>query len=51
MISGYARHGHGDNASRLFTRMKLNGQLLDHITLVGVLSACSHIGLVDEGFE
>ncbi|KAJ6878092.1 hypothetical protein NC651_030745 [Populus alba x Populus x berolinensis] len=51
MISGYARHGHGDNALRLFTRMKLSDQLPDHITFVGVLSACSHIGLVDEGFE
>ena len=46
MISGY-----GDNASRLFTRMKLCGQLPYHITLVGVLASCSHIGLVDEGFE
>jgi pentatricopeptide repeat protein len=52
MISGYARHGHGDNALRLFTRMKLSGQLPDHLTPVGVLSSCSHnIGLVDEGFE
>lgn len=51
MISGYARHGHGDNALRLFTRMKLSGQLPDHITFVGVLTACSHIGLVDKGFE
>jgi pentatricopeptide repeat protein len=51
MISGYARHGYGDNALRLFTRMKLSGQLPDHITFVGELSAYSHIGLVDEGFE
>ena len=51
MISGYARHGHGYNALRLFTRMKLSGQLPDHITFVGELSAYSHIGLVDEGFE
>ncbi|KAJ6878095.1 pentatricopeptide repeat-containing protein [Populus alba x Populus x berolinensis] len=43
--------GYGDDASRLFTRMKLSAQLPDHITLVVVLSACSHIGLVDEGFE
>ncbi|CAK7322466.1 unnamed protein product [Dovyalis caffra] len=51
MISGYARHGHGDNALRLFTQMKFSGQLPDHVTFVGVLSACSHVGLVDEGFE
>lgn len=51
MISGYARHGHGDKALKLFSKMKLHGQQPDHVTFVGVLSACSHVGLVDEGFE
>lgn len=51
MISGYARHGHGSEALKLFTQMKLGNQLPDHVTFVGVLSACSHVGLVDEGFE
>eukprot|EP00257_Ricinus_communis_P021916 XP_015581498.1 putative pentatricopeptide repeat-containing protein At5g09950 [Ricinus communis] len=51
MISGYARHGRGDVALQLFTQMKLDGQLPDHVTFVGVLSACSHVGLVDEGFK
>ncbi|XP_031264835.1 putative pentatricopeptide repeat-containing protein At5g09950 [Pistacia vera] len=51
MISGYARHGHGDKALSLFSQMKLNGPLPDHVTFVGVLSACSHAGLVDEGFK
>ncbi|XVF21152.1 hypothetical protein REPUB_Repub12eG0066000 [Reevesia pubescens] len=51
MISGYARHGYGDKALKLFTHMKLDGQLPDHVTFVGVLSACSHVGLVDEGFS
>lgn len=51
MISGYARHGYWDKALELFTRMKLDGQLPDHVTFVGVLSACSHVGLVDEGFK
>ncbi|WRX08837.1 Pentatricopeptide repeat - like 10 [Theobroma cacao] len=50
MISGYARHGHGEKALKLFTHMKLDGLLPDHVTFVGVLSACSHVGLVDEGF-
>ncbi|XWS75887.1 hypothetical protein CRYUN_Cryun01aG0130100 [Craigia yunnanensis] len=31
--------------------MKLDGQLPDHVTFVGVLSACSLVGLVDEGFS
>ncbi|XP_024968062.1 putative pentatricopeptide repeat-containing protein At5g09950 [Cynara cardunculus var. scolymus] len=51
MISGYARHGHGDKSLETFTKMKLQGQLPDHVTFVGVLSACSHIGLVDQGFD
>lgn len=51
MISGYARHGHGDTALRLFSQMKINGPLPDHVTFVGILSACSHAGLVDEGFK
>ncbi|KAF4401501.1 hypothetical protein G4B88_001695 [Cannabis sativa] len=51
MISGYARHGHGDKALKLFIQMKLHDQLPDHVTFVGVLSACSHVGLVDEGFK
>ncbi|XWS31082.1 hypothetical protein CRYUN_Cryun23aG0046800 [Craigia yunnanensis] len=51
MIPGYARHGHGDKALKLFKHMKLDGQLPDHVTFVGVLSACSHVELVDEGFS
>ncbi|KAI4305633.1 hypothetical protein L6164_028989 [Bauhinia variegata] len=51
MISGYARHGHGEKALELFKRMKQHGQSPDHVTFVGVLSACSHVGLIDEGFE
>ncbi|XWS36689.1 hypothetical protein CRYUN_Cryun20dG0107000 [Craigia yunnanensis] len=51
MISGYARHGHGDKALKLFSHMKLDGQLPDHVTFVAVLSAGSHVGLVDEGFS
>lgn len=51
MISGFARHGHGEKALKLFTRMKEAGQPPDHVTFVGVLSACSHVGFVEEGFE
>lgn len=51
MISGYARHGHGHKALELFSQMKLHGQPPDHVTFVGVLSACSHVGLMDEGFK
>ncbi|KAG2290264.1 hypothetical protein Bca52824_049868 [Brassica carinata] len=52
MISGYARHGQGEEALKLFENMKLDGQTPpDHVTFVGVLSACSHAGLVKEGFK
>lgn len=51
MISGFARHGLGEKALELFTAMKLSGHAPDHVTFVGVLSACSHVGLVDEGFR
>ncbi|TXG55532.1 hypothetical protein EZV62_020788 [Acer yangbiense] len=49
MILGYACHGHGDKALRLFPRMKLDGPPPNHVTFVGVLSACSHVGMVVEG--
>ncbi|XP_010542028.1 PREDICTED: putative pentatricopeptide repeat-containing protein At5g09950 [Tarenaya hassleriana] len=51
MISGYARHGQGEEALNLFEKMKLDGLLPDHVTFVGVLSACSHAGLVEEGYK
>ncbi|KAI3695369.1 hypothetical protein L1987_78365 [Smallanthus sonchifolius] len=51
MISGYARHGNGDKSLKIFNNMKLEGQIPDHVTYVGVLSACSHMGLVDQGFD
>ncbi|URD90898.1 repeat-containing protein [Musa troglodytarum] len=49
MISGYARHGNGDKALKVFREMQQWGQEPDLVTFVGVLSACSHAGLVEEG--
>lgn len=50
MISGYGIHGHAREALDLFEQMKA---LLkpDHITFVSVLSACSHSGLIHEGWK
>ncbi|TXG69002.1 hypothetical protein EZV62_003937 [Acer yangbiense] len=48
MITGYAMHGHATEALDLFEKMR-NETQPDHITFVGVLSACSHGGLLDEG--
>lgn len=49
MIVGYAQHGLGMEALGLFEDMQAAGVKPNHITFVGVLSACSHVGLVNEG--
>eukprot|EP01018_Ginkgo_biloba_P019081 Gb_13190 [translate_table: standard] len=49
MITGYAMHGYGKEALKLFQAMQHSGMNPDHVTLVCVLSACCHAGLVDEG--
>ncbi|XP_038881598.1 pentatricopeptide repeat-containing protein At4g13650 isoform X1 [Benincasa hispida] len=51
MITGYSQHGCGMEALRLFEEMKVCGIMPNHVTFVGVLSACSHIGLVKEGLD
>eukprot|EP01018_Ginkgo_biloba_P013193 Gb_32457 [translate_table: standard] len=49
MIAGYAMHGCGKEALKLFEQMQQSGTNPNHITLVCVLSACCHAGLVDKG--
>ncbi|XP_070027512.1 pentatricopeptide repeat-containing protein At4g02750 [Nicotiana sylvestris] len=51
MIVGYARHGFGKQALQLFKSMKEAGFKPDDVTMVGVLSACGHTGLIDKGME
>ncbi|CAN0858086.1 Pentatricopeptide repeat-containing protein At4g02750 [Linum grandiflorum] len=51
MIHGYARHGFGKEALSLFESMKTEDIRPDEVTMVGVLSACGHAGLVDKGTE
>ncbi|XP_057858385.2 pentatricopeptide repeat-containing protein At3g16610 [Cryptomeria japonica] len=51
MIAGYALHGCGSEALKLFEEMKGSGINPDHVTLVCVLSACNHAGLVEEGYK
>ncbi|KAL9243625.1 hypothetical protein vseg_017488 [Gypsophila vaccaria] len=48
MIGGLAQHGHGKEALELFEQMLKVGVHPNHVTLVSVLYACSHAGLVDE---
>ncbi|CAH9090702.1 unnamed protein product [Cuscuta epithymum] len=47
MITGYAMHGHANAALHMFNWM-IRGAHPDHITFVGVLSACKHGGMLDE---
>ena len=48
MIGGLAQHGHGRQALQLFDQMRKEGVSPNHITLVSVLGACNHAGLVTE---
>ncbi|GMP41312.1 hypothetical protein CsSME_00011464 [Camellia sinensis var. sinensis] len=50
MISGLASNGHGREAIEAFREMQRMGIVPDDQTFTGVLSACSHSGLVDEGW-
>ncbi|XP_058102710.1 pentatricopeptide repeat-containing protein At1g11290, chloroplastic-like [Magnolia sinica] len=50
MISGYGMHGRGKVALELFDWMK-GSMDPDHITFVSLLSACSHAGLIAEGWQ
>ncbi|KAI3694453.1 hypothetical protein L1987_77418 [Smallanthus sonchifolius] len=49
MISGLAENGHGEEAISLFYKMEDLGFTPDTISFSGILSACSHLGLVEKG--
>ncbi|KAG4937272.1 hypothetical protein JHK85_052191 [Glycine max] len=49
MISGYALHGQGMHAIGLFEEMLNQGIIPNEVTFLGVLNACSHAGLIEEG--
>ncbi|XP_047052361.1 putative pentatricopeptide repeat-containing protein At1g77010, mitochondrial [Lolium rigidum] len=49
MLIGYASNGHGHKALELLELMKVRGIRPTERTFVGVLSACCHSGLVEEG--
>ncbi|KAM7261389.1 hypothetical protein ACFE04_008756 [Oxalis oulophora] len=50
IICGFAHHGDGEKALEMFERMILTDAEPNHITFVGVLSACSHAGLLTKGY-
>ncbi|CAN4124348.1 unnamed protein product [Withania somnifera] len=49
MMLGFAMHGEVEAAFRSFNQMVNKRVMPDSITFVGILSACNHRGLVDEG--
>ncbi|KAL3653830.1 hypothetical protein CASFOL_003511 [Castilleja foliolosa] len=51
MICGLAVHGHADEAISFFRKLEKEKIKPNDITLIGVLSACCHAGLLDYGSE
>ncbi|KAL2928768.1 hypothetical protein RDABS01_028875 [Bienertia sinuspersici] len=49
MICGFAQNGRAHEAIALFNKMVRDGVEPDYISFVGVIFACSHAGLVDQG--
>lgn len=51
MIGGYGMNGYALEAIELFNSMVHAGVHPDHVVFMGLISACSHAGLVDEGWN
>ncbi|CAL5380127.1 unnamed protein product [Camellia sinensis] len=51
LITGLAAHGNGTEAVELMLKMKDEGIEPDRVTYIGVLTACSHAGLLEQGHE
>lgn len=49
LIVGYAQNGKGRDSLRFYNAMVSSGTKPDFITFIGLLFACSHAGLVDDG--
>eukprot|EP00257_Ricinus_communis_P013360 XP_015570779.1 pentatricopeptide repeat-containing protein At3g26782, mitochondrial [Ricinus communis] len=50
MVAGYGMHGCAREALNIFYKMIRSGVKPNYITFVSVLAACSHAGLLDEGW-
>lgn len=50
MIVSYAQHGKGAQALRAYELLREQGIRPDSVTFVGLLSACSHNGLVEQAY-
>ncbi|KAF8765370.1 hypothetical protein HU200_008513 [Digitaria exilis] len=52
MINAYGMHGDGNSALRIFNQLRDSGiPAPNAITFVSVISACSHSGLISEGYK
>ncbi|GLJ20931.1 hypothetical protein SUGI_0382110 [Cryptomeria japonica] len=49
MILGYAQNGRAKDSIQIFEKMLRTGTKPDQVTFIGVLTACSHAGLIEEG--
>lgn len=51
IITGYSKHGFAKQALELFKEMLGTGFRPNEVTYIAVLSACSHAGMIDEGWK
>lgn len=51
LIMGYAQHGEHELVYNLFDRMIAASMQPDEVTFLSVLTVCSHVGLVNEGYK
>uniref|UniRef100_A0A2P2PHW1 Pentatricopeptide repeat-containing protein At3g49170ic n=1 Tax=Rhizophora mucronata TaxID=61149 RepID=A0A2P2PHW1_RHIMU len=51
MITGFAKHGFAARALETFQKMLVADVRPNEITYIAVLSACSHVGLICEGWK
>lgn len=51
MIAGYGMHGFGGEAVATFKKMQHEGVEPDEVSFTCILYACSHSGLIDEGWR
>ncbi|KAH7438441.1 hypothetical protein KP509_04G015100 [Ceratopteris richardii] len=49
LIAGYALHGQAEEALRVVCQMESENICLNHVSFVGLLSACCHAGCLAEG--
>ncbi|KAL8466274.1 hypothetical protein ACS0TY_035406 [Phlomoides rotata] len=51
LICGFAQNGNGNDAIEMYEEMKAKGIKPNSVTLLGLLLACSHSGLVHKGYK